>query len=98
IFTKAKNTFSVNYFKASPSVGQSLTALIIGDEFFYTRKKMSVTAGIKIAFSEQYDISLGGKLEVIAGVTKFMDLTVRAEKFVLGDFYNSYNREGFDRF
>lgn len=98
IFTKAKNTFSVNYFQASPTVGQSLTAMIIGDEFSYARKKISVTAGIKIAFSEQYRPSLGGKLEVIAQLTKFMDLTVLGEKFVLGDFYNSYNRNGFDRF
>jgi hypothetical protein len=98
IFTKAKNTFSVNYFQASPSVGQSLIAIIIGDEFFYTRKKLNITAGIKVAFSEQYRPSLGGKLEVTTQLTKFMDLTVRAEKFVLGDFYNSYNRAGFDRF
>lgn len=98
IFSKAKNTFSINYFQSSPTVGQSLTAMIIGDEFYYSRKKISVTAGVKIAFSSQYKPSLGGKLEVIAQLTKFMDLTVRAEKFVLGDFYNSYNRSGFDRF
>ena len=93
-----QNSFSISYFSAKDQQTTSYTTLVVGDEISYQGKKLRLTGGLKVAFSEEYGNDTGAKLEVSYKIMESLEWTVRAEKLVLGDFYNYYSRERFDRF
>jgi hypothetical protein len=96
--SEGQNIFTLAYFKSELEGQENSSAIILGDEFSWQRKRFQLTAGFKVAFSENYRSDVGGKLEATTQVTKFMQWNIKAEKLVLGDFYNAYDRERFDRF
>lgn len=98
MYSKSLNVFSVNYFMSTLEDSTNTNSIIVGDDFSISKKRIKYTVGAKLAFSKQFGSSVGGKLECLAQLTNYMDILVRAERFVLGDFYNSYDRTRFDRF
>lgn len=64
----------------------------------YVMKKMRWSAGLKLANSSLSAPTLGGHLETQWAAAKFLDVTIRAERFVLGDFYRNYYRAQYQQF
>jgi hypothetical protein len=93
-----QNAFTVSYFSTKDQQIISYTTFVVGDEVSFQGKKMRLTGGIKVAFSEEYGNDMGAKLEFGYKIMESLEWTLRAEKLVLGDFYNYYSRERFDRF
>lgn len=96
--TFGTNTLSLNYFKMDDPQFPLNTAYVIGDEISVQNKRFVVTLGVKMLHSEEYGNDFGGKLEGEYRFTKQLSWLVRGEKLVLGDFYNYYSRERFERF
>lgn len=67
----------------------------IGGE--YIMEDLKFDGGISISTNDNSNTSLGGYLEMRWIITKFFDLTVRGERFVMGDFYRSYYRTLYER-
>lgn len=95
---KGINKFSAGYFQMMDDVQPDNTSLIIGDEYSFQKNKLRLTLGIKIANSDNYGTDMGGKIETSYRIIKNLEWTLKAEKLVLGDFYNYYSRDRFDRF
>lgn len=95
---KGQNTFTLGYFSVDDPNLLASESLIIGDELSWQFRKVKLLGGLKIAQSGQYGTSWGGKLELAYRMWPFAELQLRAEKLVLGDFYNYYNRQLFDNF
>ncbi len=93
-----QNAFTVSYFSTKDQQIMSYTTFVVGDEVSFQGKKMRLTGGLKVAFSEEYGNDMGAKLELGYKIMESLEWTLRAEKLVLGDFYNYYSRERFDRF
>ena len=93
-----QNTFSLSYFESNDEQISAFTSVIVGNEITYQSNKIQLTGGLKIAFSEAYGNDTGAKIEIGYRLTKSLLLSVKAEKLVLGDFYNYYSRDRFDRF
>lgn len=92
------NTFSVNYFRMDdPQLPQN-SSLVIGNQFSFQTKKIRMTLGLKYLFSEEYGNDLGGRLKIDYLITSKINLVLEGRKLILGDFYNFYSRERFDRF
>lgn len=64
----------------------------------YTLKKVKFGAGLKLASDFSGANSLGGHLEAQWALNRFLDLGLRAERFVLGDFYRNYYRVQYEQF
>ncbi|SOD17735.1 hypothetical protein [Pedobacter xixiisoli] len=64
----------------------------------YNLKKIKLSAGLKLASDFLNENSLGGHLDIQWAAYKFMDIGMRAERFVLGDFYRSYYRLQYEQF
>jgi hypothetical protein len=97
-FEVGVNKFSIGYFQMRDDILQSNSSYIFGDEFSFQKDRLKLTLGIKVAQSEEYGSDLGGKLEANYRITKNLEWSLKGEKLVLGDFYNYYSRDRFDRF
>ncbi len=64
----------------------------------YAFKKVKLGTGLKLATDFAKAASLGGHIEGQWQVNRFLDLSLRAERFVLGDFYRNYYRTQYDQF
>ncbi|WP_343748192.1 hypothetical protein [Fluviicola sp.] len=64
----------------------------------YALKKVKFGAGLKLASDFSGANSLGGHLEAQWAMNRFLDLGLRAERFVLGDFYRNYYRTQYEQF
>lgn len=64
----------------------------------YIFKKIKLGAGLKLASDFAKANSLGGHIEAQWQINRFLDLDLRAERFVLGDFYRNYYRAQYDQF
>ncbi|MFT5779000.1 MAG: hypothetical protein ACI837_001957 [Crocinitomicaceae bacterium] len=95
--SNGSNKFSVSYF-LSDDVDILNASTIIGDEYTLEKKKVKITGGLKVAISNSYGVDLGAKLEVNWIIKDWLHWSIKGEKLVLGDFYNYYDRNRFDRF
>ena len=98
IFKKSQNTVSLSYFKTDENYLGQNESFIFGDEFSIRKKKIKLTAGIKVATNDRLKSDFGFKLEILTDLTDFIQLSIKGEKLVLGDFYNNYDRERFNNF
>lgn len=64
----------------------------------YKFERVQLGAGVKIASDFSGTTSLGGHLEALWQVYRFLDVSLRAERFVLGDFYRTYYRSQYEQF
>ncbi len=95
---KGKNAFILGYFFINDPALFQATSYIVGDEFTWNFKKMKITGGLKVAYNEELDWNWGGKIEMTYPIAKFAELFIGAEKLILGDFFNNYNRTLYDTF
>ncbi len=64
----------------------------------YNFTKIKLGAGLKLASDFLSSSSMGGHVEAIWAANKFLEVNVRAERFVLGDFYRNYYRSQYEQF
>lgn len=84
------------FFRSSP--GLMTGTHVAGAGVKYIMKNMKLDGGISLASEINAGSSLGGHLDIFWQLTKLMDLTVRAERFVMGNFYRNYYRSLYERF
>lgn len=60
--------------------------------------KLKLGAGLKLSSDFANATSLGGYFEALWQVYKFLDVNLRAERFVLGNFYQNYYRSQYEHF
>jgi CRISPR/Cas system CMR-associated protein Cmr5 small subunit len=82
---------------------RSIDGLTTGTNVFglsgnYKFKKLKIGAGLKLASDFLNANSMGGHFEVQWAAYKFLDVSIRAERFVLGDFYRNYYRTQYENF
>lgn len=70
---------------------------VFGINAKYTTKKISWHASIKYAYSENTS-SVGGHLEVIGRINKWLEISLKGERFVMGDFYRNFYRTQYEQF
>lgn len=97
-FDKGQNSFSVNIFETTQSDSVSNKSIIIGDEWSISRDRFQLTLGMKISYSKEFGDDLGGKVELKTLLTDQLQWTIKAEKFILGNFHNSFDPLRFERF
>lgn len=78
--------------------GISSGTSVFGAAGKYAMEKIKLEAGIKLASDFSGSTSLGGYVEGIWQVSRFLDAGIRCERFVLGDFYRSYYRSQYEQF
>lgn len=64
----------------------------------YRFERVQLGAGIKVASDFSGTTSLGGHLEALWQVYRFLDISIRTERFVMGDFYRTYYRSQYEQF
>lgn len=84
--------FTTDYF------GAFTASTIFSEKYEYNFENLKLGAEIKYALSNQRDPSLGWGVEASFSFLKQFEWVLKAEKFVLGDYYSTFNRERFDRF
>ena len=97
-FISSVNKFSLGFFQVNDPILTASTAIVIGDEFSIEKNKIKTTIGLKAVNSKNYKNDIGGKLEISYSYSKNIVFTIKAEKMILGDFYNNYSRTRFERF
>lgn len=95
---RGSNTITLAYFEIDdPSLLQT-SSIVFGNEFSWSFKKFKATAGAKGAMNQARNLDWGGKLEAKINITKFAELHLIAERYILGDFFNNYNRNLYEAF
>ncbi|MBI1838661.1 MAG: hypothetical protein HYR91_15460 [Flavobacteriia bacterium] len=94
-FENGQNKFSVGVFKMSEVGANMKKAVIIGNEWVIKREKYQLTLGMKISYSKEYGDDLGGKIEITRMFSKHLQWNFKAEKFIKGNFYSSYDPNRF---
>lgn len=95
---RGSNTITLAYFEIDdPSLLQT-SSIVFGNEFSWSFKKFKATAGAKGAMNQERNLDWGGKVELHITVTKSVNFQVIAERYILGDFFNNYNRNLYDTF
>jgi hypothetical protein len=98
-FKTGKNTFTLAYFQSIlPNVPGQNTTWLIQNATQFKHNKLDFSMGIKLAKSSKYGVQVGGHLGIMYAITSQLNLQVRAEKLILGDFYNTYDPNRFARF
>jgi hypothetical protein len=98
-FEDGKNTFTLAYFNSSlPDTSGQNTTWLVQEAFAFKRKKLDYSLGIKMANSSKYGVQFGGHLGLQYAWTSQLNLQMRVEKLILGDFYNTYDPTRFERF
>lgn len=92
------NTFTLGYFHMEDAALDVNSSYVIGDELSIVSKRGKLTMGMKIVESKQYGSDFGGKLGFSYFIRDNLEWTLTAEKLVLGDFYNYFGLERFQRF
>lgn len=98
-FAESKYLFSVSYdYFFRRIAGIATGTSVFGLMGKYTLKKIKLGAGLKLSSNFAAATSLGGHLDLQWQVYKFLDVGMRAERFVLGDFYRNYYRAQYEQF
>lgn len=90
-------SLSYDYFFRSAD-GITTGTNVFGLSGKYKMKKLKLGAGLKLASDFLSANSMGGHLEAQWAIYKFLDVSIRAERFVLGDFYRNYYRSQYETF
>ncbi len=93
-----QNSFSINYFKVSSTDSLPEKTIIIGDELSYKGEKTQLKLGLKLSYSKEFGDDYGFKFELNRVVYSNLSFNVKVEKFILGNFYSSYDLDRFNRF
>ena len=94
---KGKNwifNLSYNYFFQRIEVAEKNNVFGIGLKWM--RDKVSLDGGLKVNVSKE--TSMGGHLEVNWKMMKYIEITVRGERFVKGNFFQNYFNERYNSF
>lgn len=78
--------------------GLSTGTSIFGMMGKYAFDRAKIGAGMKIASDFAGTSSIGGHLEAIWEAYRFLAVSLRAERFVMGDLYRNYYRSQYERF
>lgn len=78
--------------------GISSGTSVFGLQGKYAMEKVKLGAGLKLASDFAGSTSVGGHFEAVWQVYKFLDVSMRAERFVLGNFYQNYYRIQYEQF
>lgn len=97
-YTKAQHSFSASVFETALRDSAKFSSFILGDEWSFNTNRAQFTLGVKASFSQKFGNDLGGKVVCKVSLAKHYQLLFQAEKFILGDFYNSFDPERFKRF
>ena len=98
-FSEKKYALSISYDYFYRRIdGLTTGTSVFGVAGKYILKKGHLGAGLKLASDFMKATSFGGHLEALWSVTRFLDLSIRAERFVLGDFYRNYYRTQYEQF
>lgn len=92
------NSFTLGYFLMEDAAFDNNSSYIIGDELSILRERYKLTLGVKLAESKQYGTDLGGKVALSYLIRENLEWVIVGEKLVLGDFYNYFSLERFQRF
>jgi len=98
VLDSCTNTLTLNRFISNTDLLGYENSLIIGDEFKLKFKKTEMLAGLKMGITNTYGNQFGGKLEISTAISKSILWKIGGEKFVLGNFYNSYDLQRFKKF
>ncbi len=93
-----QNSFSINVFESNQVDSSFNRSVIIGDDWSLQKDRFQLTLGVKISNSKKYGNDLGGKIEIKTLLTDQLQWILKAEKFILGDFYNNYDPLRFQKF
>jgi len=63
----------------------------------YNLKRIQFNSGLNLLVDNELKKSLGGHIEVKFSITQKIDLNMRAERFVLGNFYTNYYRKLYEQ-
>lgn len=89
--------YNYNYFfQSSLDLVTGTHVLSIGGR--YNLEDMRLKAGVSLASEKGEEESLGGYIDVLYQINQWMDISFRAERFVLGGFYRDYYRNLYERF
>lgn len=97
--SEKKYSVSVSYdyfFRKADGVSSGTS--VFGAAGKYTMQKVKLGAGLKLASDFAGETSLGGHFEALWQVYKFLDVSARMERFVLGNFYQNYYRTQYEQF
>lgn len=84
------------FFKSSADLVEGTHVLGMGGR--YDMENIKLNAGISLASEKSEGHSLGGYLDVLYQMNQWMDISFRAERFVMGGFYRNYYRNLYERF
>ena len=97
-FFNGINKISINYFKVDDPQFALNTSYVASEEFTLQCKDFDISLGLKFLHSVEYGDDVGGNLKFTYHISKQISWLMSAEKHVLGDFYNYFSRERFNRF
>lgn len=97
-FESIINTVSLNYFEMNVPELEQNTSLVLGEKINWTFNQTQLEVNFKYAFSTNYNRNWGGSIRLKQKLFTQFELEASFEKMVLGDFYNYFNRDRFDRF
>jgi hypothetical protein len=96
--TNGQNSFSINYFKVSSTDSLPEQTIIIGDELSFNGEKTQLKLGLKLSYSKEFGDDYGFKFELNRAIYSNLNFSVKVEKFILGNFYSSFDLDRFNRF
>lgn len=94
---KYSAALSYDYFFRSVD-GVSSGTSVFGLQGKYALERVKLGVGAKLASDFSGLTSIGGHFEALWQVYKFLDVSMRAERFVLGNFYQNYYRTQYEQF
>jgi len=93
-----QTSFSINYFMVASMDSLPEQSLIIGDELSFMGEKTQLKLGLKLSYSKDFGDDYGFKIELNRELLSNLNLSVKIEKFILGNFYSSYDLDRFNSF
>ncbi|TSJ41866.1 hypothetical protein [Fluviicola chungangensis] len=98
-FLEKRYSLSASYdyfFQHTDSLKTGMSVFGLGGK--YSFKKLKIGASLKFASDFNLLTSVGGTLEATWQVHRLLDVSFKAERFVLGNFYRSFYRSNYEQF
>jgi hypothetical protein len=93
-----QNCFSINYFMVASTDSLPEQTIIVGDELSFIGEKTQLKLGLKLSYSKDFGDDYGFKFELNRELFSNLNFSVKIEKFILGNFYSSFDLDRFNRF
>jgi hypothetical protein len=97
-YENKQNTLSIGTFTMQLPDQPLTRSLIIGNDFNVKQEKSELTVGIKLSDSDAFGDDMGAKIEYKRLFFEKIELGVRGEKLVFGNYYSTYDTDRFQRF